>query len=184
MTLTYETDRLILKTLSEEEAPLTLAYYSHNKTFLMPYEPVREDNFYTLSHQGLLLGTEQKEMDGLRLLRFWLFLKSGATDRPIGSFAFSNIVRGAFLNANLGYKGDKDHLRQGYMREALEKGIRILFDDYGLHRIEANIMPRNIPSLNLVRKLGFREEGLAKDYLRINGKWEDHIHMVLLNKDL
>jgi ribosomal-protein-alanine N-acetyltransferase len=53
-----------------------------------------------------------------------------------------------------------------------------------LHRIEANIMPRNQRSLRVVEKLGFVDEGLSRDYLKINEKWEDHIHMVLLNKDL
>jgi ribosomal-protein-alanine N-acetyltransferase len=56
-----------------------------------------------------------------------------------------------------------------------------MFGEYGLHRIEANIMPRNAASLRVVEKAGFHREGLAKKYLKINGVWEDHIHMVLLN---
>jgi [ribosomal protein S5]-alanine N-acetyltransferase len=70
------------------------------------------------------------------------------------------------------------------MTEAVRKGIDIMFNDYKLHRIEANVIPRNARSLKVVRKLGFREEGLAKDYLKINGIWEDHIHMVLLNENM
>jgi [ribosomal protein S5]-alanine N-acetyltransferase len=56
-----------------------------------------------------------------------------------------------------------------------------MFQELGLHRIEANIMPKNKRSLRVVEKLGFYNEGLAYKYLKINGKWEDHIHMVLLN---
>jgi ribosomal-protein-alanine N-acetyltransferase len=72
----------------------------------------------------------------------------------------------------------------GYMTEAVKKGIEIMFQDYGLHRIEASIMPRNIRSLKVTQKLGFQEEGLSPQYLKINGKWEDHLHMVLLNHDM
>lgn len=60
----------------------------------------------------------------------------------------------------------------------------IIFDDMKLHRIEANIMPKNKQSLKVVEKLGFYDEGLAYKYLKINGKWEDHIHMVLLNNKI
>ena len=69
------------------------------------------------------------------------------------------------------------------MIEALRAAIVIIFKELKLHRIEANIMPRNRHSMNLVKKLGFEYEGLAKKYLKINGKWEDHIHMTILNKD-
>jgi len=70
------------------------------------------------------------------------------------------------------------------MTEAIQKGIEIMFNEFGLHRIEANIMPGNKPSLRVVEKLGFYNEGLAYKYLKINGKWEDHIHMVLLNESV
>lgn len=59
-----------------------------------------------------------------------------------------------------------------------------MFNDFGIHRIEANIMPKNKRSLRVVEKLGFYNEGIANKYLNINGKWEDHIHMVLLNDNL
>ncbi len=70
------------------------------------------------------------------------------------------------------------------MTEAVRKGITVMFENYGLHRVEANIMPKNQRSLKVVEKLGFHNEGLALKYLKINGKWEDHIHMVLLNKSM
>ena len=70
------------------------------------------------------------------------------------------------------------------MTEALRRGIQIIFEDYGLHRIEASIMPRNQRSIKVTEKLGFVNEGLSRRYLKINGVWEDHIHMVLLNEDM
>jgi ribosomal-protein-alanine N-acetyltransferase len=68
------------------------------------------------------------------------------------------------------------------MTEAIRKGIEIVFQECGLHRIEANILPRNLRSLRVAEKLGFVNEGLSRRYLCINGVWEDHIHMALLNE--
>ena len=69
------------------------------------------------------------------------------------------IQRGSFCSCFLGYKLDKDWLRQGLMSEAVNECVRIAFEELGLHRIEANIMPRNIASLGVVRRCGFVEEG-------------------------
>jgi ribosomal-protein-alanine N-acetyltransferase len=67
------------------------------------------------------------------------------------------------------------------MTEALERAISFAFEDMRLHRIEANIMPKNARSIRVVEKLGFVNEGLSRKYLKIAGSWEDHIHYVLLN---
>ncbi len=178
----FETDRMILRTLAPSEANLALAYYKENKDFLEAYEPTRDVNFYTEDHQRRMIVVESADIDQRRTLRLWLFLKDakGMTN-PIGNFAFSNIIHGCFLSCYLGYKLDHRYVGQGYMKEALTKGIEIIFDQYGLHRIEANIMPKNLPSLILAESLGFKNEGTSPSYLKINGKWEDHIHMVLLN---
>ena len=180
MSKKYETSRLLLKTMEPFQAKEAMAFCQANKSFHGPFEPTRDDTYYTESYQQKVLAIEQVEMDQLRMLRLWMYLKDDPS-RPIGNFALSNIVRGAFLSCFLGYKMDHRHLRQGYMQEALEKGIDIAFNDLGLHRIEANVMPRNTASLNLTEKLGFQKEGLALKYLKINNRWEDHYHMVLRN---
>ncbi len=180
----HETKRLILRPLDVTEGQLALDYYKDNRSFLAAFEPTRDDNFYTLKHQNRLLAVEAEEMASLNMVRLWIFLKEGNLNRPIGNFAFTNILRGVFLSCFLGYKLDGVHIRKGYMTEALEKGIEIIFKDYGLHRIEANIMPKNLASMALARKLGFYDEGLAKKYLRINNVWEDHVHMVKFNEAL
>ena len=70
---------------------------------------------------------------------------------------------------------------QGYISEALEKSIELIFSEYNLHRIEAPVMPKNIPSIKVLDKLGFVEEGMTKKMLKVNGEWEDHIRYSLLN---
>jgi [ribosomal protein S5]-alanine N-acetyltransferase len=181
----YETERLYLNVLDESCSHQVLDYYIRNREFLNEWDPVRCDEFYNLDYQREQLKKDMISFEAENQLRLWLLKKSsGETDRIIGSIAFSNIVRGAFLSCHLGYKLDKDELNKGYITEAIKKGIDIVFKDFKLHRIEANIMPKNKASLRVVEKLGFYNEGLAYKFLKINGKWEDHIHMVLLNEEV
>jgi ribosomal-protein-alanine N-acetyltransferase len=92
----------------------------------------------------------------------------------VGQVSINNIVRGPFLSATFGYWIAKPHAGQGLMAEALSLAITHAFSDLALHRVEANIIPRNSPSIALVKRLGFRYEGTATRYLRIAGQWEDH----------
>jgi ribosomal-protein-alanine N-acetyltransferase len=179
----YETERLQLKVLDESYAEVVLDYYLRNKMFLHQWDPLREEEFYTKQYQEEQLHKDILNMENGSSLRLWIFKKQD-NNRTIGTIAFNNIVRGAFLSCFLGYKLDKDEINKGYMTEAGKKGIDIMFNEYGLHRIEGNIIPRNTPSLRVAEKLGFYNEGLAYKYLKINGKWEDHIHMVLLNDNV
>lgn len=180
--LVLETERLILKNLPPSYASKTLKFYEDNRDFLEPFEPERPSFFYTKHHQKQMLRWDQEGFNGLGMVRLWIFEKNGP-DMPIGTIALSNIIRGVFQSCFVGYKLDQKHIQQGYMTEAMLKVIEYAFFEMNLHRIEANIMPHNEPSLKLVRKLGFHEEGTAVKYLKIRGTWEDHIHMVLINED-
>lgn len=183
MKVLYETDRLILKVLDRSYAGLVRDYYLRNQSFLEEWEPVKEEEFYTIEYQEEQLDQELIRIEDKSSLRLWIFKKNDES-RIIGSVGFNNIIRGAFLSCHLGYKLDQDEINHGYMTEAIQEGIHIMFQEFGLHRIEANIMPKNIRSLRVAEKLGFYNEGLAFKYLKINGKWEDHIHMVLLNDNV
>lgn len=176
----YETDRLILKVLDASYSESVLDYHLRNRLFLEEWEPVRDEEFYTKEYQEEQLNKDLSSIENGSSFRLWIFKKQDDS-RTIGSVAFNNIVKGVFLSCHLGYKLDKYEINKGYITESTKKGIDIIFNEFGLHRIEANIMPKNKRSLRVVEKLGFYNEGLAYKYLKINGKWEDHIHMVLLN---
>lgn len=179
----YETERLLLSVFDGLQAPPVLDYFRRNKEFLEEWEPARPEGFYTADYIANQLNMNKAFIDNGAMFKYWIFKKE-EPGRVIGSVSFSNIVRGAFQSCFLGYRLDCREINRGYMTEAVSKGIGIMFVEYGLHRIEANIMPRNARSLRVVEKLGFRNEGLALDYLNINGKWEDHVHMVLINRVL
>lgn len=180
MQTVYEIERLSLKILDSTYADLVLDYFLRNEEFLEEWEPHKTEEFYIKVFQEQQLDRELGNIQNGNSLKLWIF-KKDCMGKIIGSVAFNNIVRGAFLSCHLGYKLDKDQINKGYMTEAIRKGIDIMFNEFGLHRIEANIMPKNVRSLRVGEKLGFYNEGLAYKYLKINGKWEDHIHMVLLN---
>jgi ribosomal-protein-alanine N-acetyltransferase len=92
----------------------------------------------------------------------------------VGYFNISEIVRGPFQSAYLGYGGVAGQDGQGYMTEALELVIRHAFEALKLHRLEANIQPGNGRSLALVQRCGFVREGMSERYLKVGGRWRDH----------
>jgi ribosomal-protein-alanine N-acetyltransferase len=176
------TERLVLRTVDASFAAPALDFAIRNRAFHEEWNPLVDESFYTLEFQQQRLGIERELLAQDRSVRLWLFKRDDRSyQRIIGDLAFSNIVRGAFQSCHLGYKVDGAEINQGYITEALSRAIRFAFDDMRLHRIEANIMPKNARSRRVVEKLGFVDEGLAHKYLKIAGVWEDHIHYVLLN---
>ncbi|QHT61993.1 GNAT family N-acetyltransferase [Paenibacillus lycopersici] len=179
--LKLHTKRLVLQVVDETDAERVLAFFARNREALAEWEPARNEAFYTLDTQRQLIRQDLQSLQGGQRVSFWLSLAGDPDGELIGTASVSNIVRGAFQSCHLGYRMDEKHRSQGYMTEALSHLIAFAFDRLNLHRIEANIMPRNAPSLKVCERLGFRREGLARDYLRIAGQWEDHVHMVLLH---
>jgi ribosomal-protein-alanine N-acetyltransferase len=94
----------------------------------------------------------------------------------------SAIVRGAFQSGFLGYYAFTPHARKGYLREGLELTVRYAFDDLGLHRLEANVRPENVASVQLIRSLGFEPRSRSPRYLFLDGDWRDHIGYVRLRE--
>jgi [ribosomal protein S5]-alanine N-acetyltransferase len=108
-----------------------------------------------------------------------LFVCRRDTGAIAGYFNISEIVRGSFQSAYLGYGAVAAHAGQGYMSEGLELVLARAFRDMSLHRVEANIQPGNAASLALVKRAGFVYEGLAERYLKIGGRWRDHEHWAI-----
>lgn len=101
----------------------------------------------------------------------------------MGSISASQIFRGGFQSAYLGYHIGAEFARQGYMTEALALMLRYVFGKLKLHRVEANIQPGNVASLALVQRAGFVKEGFSRRYLKIGGRWRDHERWTLLVED-
>lgn len=179
MKFTYETDRLILRLLGEEEAPAVLQFYRKNRAVFEPYEAIHPEQFYTESYQRTLLNYELSLTLKHNLIRFYVFRRENP-DEIIGTVCFRNIDRSTYYSCETGYRFSPAYWHKGYAREALAFGIQLMFEEFHLHRIEATVMPENTASIRLLESLAFQQEGIAREYALIQGKWEDHIRFALI----
>ncbi|MEP6678086.1 MAG: GNAT family N-acetyltransferase [Betaproteobacteria bacterium] len=100
-----------------------------------------------------------------------------------GVLSFSEIVRGLFQSAYLGYYGFEPFAGDGYMTEGLALALDVGFRRLRLHRVEANVQPTNGRSLALVARVGFTREGFSRRYVKISGRWRDHVRFAMLAED-
>jgi ribosomal-protein-alanine N-acetyltransferase len=101
----------------------------------------------------------------------------------IGAVNLSQIFRGGFQSAYLGYYIGEQYAAQGYMTEALRLTVKHAFNSLKLHRLEANIQPGNLASIALVKRGGFHKEGYSRRYLKICGRWRDHERWAIIAED-
>ncbi len=160
----FESERVRLRYLEPADEAEFLALVRDSRTLHRPwaYPPERPDQFADL------LAKCRRE-DSMCVL---------ATDRETGAiagvFTISQIVRGAFQSAFLGYYAGAAFAGRGYMGEALQLVVDLAFGPVALHRLEANIQPGNAASIALAKSAGFRLEGFSPRYLLIGGQWRDH----------
>jgi ribosomal-protein-alanine N-acetyltransferase len=171
----------VLRLAEANEAQLVVDFLDRNRAHLGPWEPEPPVGFYTLAYWRERIAQLRREEDEGRQVRFHLFEKKAKPARIVGSVGISNIVRGAFHCAHLGFGLDGTLQGRGVMFEALEASIAYAFGPMNLHRLEANHQPQNLRSAKLLRRLGFVPTGFARDYLLIDGEWRDHVQTALIN---
>ncbi|MCM8711961.1 GNAT family N-acetyltransferase [Clostridium sp. SYSU_GA19001] len=159
-----------LRLLTPENANDILEYYKRNREYLKPFEPARDESFYTLELQKRDIIENYKQFLNGTSVNLGIF----KNDKFIGKIRVSNIVMGIFKNAFVGYSIDKNEQGKGYMKEALRLTIKYAFEELGLHRIEATTLVDNIKSQAVLLGCGFKEIGVSEKYLFINGEWRDH----------
>lgn len=164
-----QTARLQLQLARLEHADSLWQTLIANRTFLAPYLPSKPQDY---THSGVKTELAEYEMYAHwdKAYRYFLFTQ----DELIGEVSFNSVVRSFFQNAHLGYWLSKDKNGKGYMQEALDLLIPYAFFHLHFHRIEAATLTTNHRSMAVLRKQGFRHEGMAKNYLHIAGRWQDH----------
>jgi ribosomal-protein-alanine N-acetyltransferase len=140
----------------------------------------------TFWREKLKLGVEEFHLD--RAVRFVLQERPAAGEAAlaapiIGTCNYTNIVRGPFQACHLGYQIAADRQGHGLMHEALAAANGFMFRERRLHRIMANYRPENYRSARLLQRLGFKREGVAQEYLFIDGAWRDHVLTALTSRD-
>ena len=161
--------------------PVWAKLRADSREFLMPWEPVWADDELTRSAFRRRIKRYQKEtrLDSA----YVFFVLRESDDALVGGCTISNVRRGVTQCCTLGYWIGSQFARQGYMTGALRALLPFVFRTLGLHRIEAACLTDNDASKNLLARVGFRKEGLARRYLLINGEWADHLLFALLKEE-
>lgn len=171
--LRLTTDRLVVRLLQESDACIMADYYAENRAFLKPWEPTRDESHcYSPGWQARLGVIVEMHRQGSA----YSFVLLDPQEREVrGVVNYSNVLRGSFQACYLGYSLGEKWQGEGLMFEALQASIRYMQRQQKMHRIMANYMPHNTRSGNLLARLGFLKEGYAREYLLINGCWQDHV---------
>lgn len=152
-----------------------------NQKYWAIFEPQHLDSYFTAAVQREKIRESIYQAKENREYSFGIY--ETATDKLIGHISMYSIKRLPFLSALVGYSVDESYTGRGIATEAVKLVVAFGFEKLGLHRIEAYVSPRNTGSVRVLEKVHFDNEGLLKEFLFINGVWEDHYHFAILEKD-
>jgi ribosomal-protein-alanine N-acetyltransferase len=171
-----------IRPLTVEDATEFAAVVAANRHHTEPWEPIHAEAHYTRAGQ---LETLRRDVEAWDMGAGYAFavLDRTAGDPIIGRIALGNVVRGAWRNATLGYWIAASAGGRGHGTAAARLICEFAFRHAGLHRVQPAVIPRNIRSIRVVEKAGFRREGRALKYLNIAGRWEDHDIFALTAED-
>ena len=177
-----ETKRTILQRPQAGDYKAWAQLRRESADFLRPFEPTWTADELTKSTFRARLRRQEADIASGRGLPWFLFDRENP-EILLGGLTISNIRRGVAETGTLGYWMGRAFADKGLMKEALLRVCDDVFSVHGLHRIEAATIFENQQSQGLLKRCGFREEGTARRYLRINGEWRDHILFARLAED-
>jgi ribosomal-protein-alanine N-acetyltransferase len=151
-----------------------------SRQFLAPWEPTWPPDALSRASFRARIARYAEDWRTDQAYNFLIFAQD---ETLIGGVGLSNLRRGVSETASLGYWVGEAFARQRYMTAALPLVLDFAFDRLGLHRVEAACLPTNIPSRALLARAGFHQEGYARGYLCIEGKWQDHLLFAILRGD-
>jgi [ribosomal protein S5]-alanine N-acetyltransferase len=166
-------DGVLLRTPQMTDYPEWAALREQSRDFLTPWEPTWPADDLSRSAFRRRL---RRYAEDVRTDQGYAFLVSRSADNLlVGGLTLANIRRGVAQAGSLGYWMGLPYVRQGYMTAAVRAIIPFVFSTLRLHRLEAACIPTNAASTRLLEKTGFEREGYAREYLCINGIWQDHV---------
>jgi len=160
-----------IRVVSADDAEAFAELLTRNRAFLAPWDPVRDDAYFTVDGQRDLLA------QCLRRLRQGIDWPGVITvdGAPVGRVNLNNLIRGAFCSADLGYWVDQAHTGRGVATAAVAAVVRLAFTELDLHRVQAGTLLHNRGSQKVLERNGFTRVGVAPRYLNIAGRWQDHL---------
>ncbi len=171
-------ENIYVKLVEESDVEALMKLEVDNKDFFQMFTGKRDESFYTVEGQ---IQRVQSAIKAKNEDREYLFLIQ-ESEKVIGEVILSEVVRENLQSCWIGYFLDKAHNRKGYMTEAVKLVVNYAFQELKLHRIEAGVMPFNTGSMKVLLKSGFHKEGIAKKNVQINGNWEDHQILAIVNE--
>ena len=177
-----QSKKLVIRVPERQDAKALITYLMENRDHFSGTDPKRPPEFYSEPFWAERIAQFQSACRADRAVHFYLF-NSEDNAEIVGSVELSQIARGPFQACYLGFGVAKKRQGEGLMFEAVGAVIAYAFGELNLHRIMANHLPDNERSARLLARLEFQREGIAQEYLRINGVWRDHVLMSLTNKN-
>ena len=174
----FKGENIYIRPLAAEDAVSLLQLQTDNQRFFEKFSMGRSEKFYTVDAQLERIKIYEEDSKNDQSYMFGIFKMDG---QLIGTINLFQVLRGSLQSAFIGYFLDKKHNGKGYTTEAVKLLVDYAFKELGLHRIEAGVMPHNIGSIRVLEKSGFHKEGLAVKNVKINGKWEDHQVLAIIN---
>ena len=176
-----EAEKVVLRTPQMSDYPTWAELRAASHEFLTPWEPLWATD--ELSRASFRRRVRHYLRDLREDVGYALFIFAAMSGYLVGGLTLCNVRRGVTQSCTLGYWIGAKYAQQGYMTAAVRAVIPFVFDSLELHRLEAACLPNNTASIKLLERTGFRREGLARRYLRINGVWQDHLLYALLDSD-
>ena len=167
----------MIRPLALDDADELAALYAGNREFLRPFEPDRDDDFFTPAGQADRIA---QALDGARAGTRHGFAILDAEGRIAGVAALENVIRGASQSATVSYWVDRGRNGRGLASAAVAAVAEVARAELGLHRLQAPVRLDNVASQRVLEKNGFRRIGIAHAYLRVGGCWRDHVLFQLL----
>jgi [ribosomal protein S5]-alanine N-acetyltransferase len=176
-----ESDGVVLRTPQMSDYPAWAELRAASREFLTPWEPLWAND--ELSRASFRRRVRHYLRDLREDMGYALFVFAAPSGALVGGLTLCNVRRGVTQSCTLGYWVGAKYSHQGYMTSAVRAVVPFVFDSLELHRLEAACLPTNAASIRLLERTGFKREGLARGYLRINGVWQDHLLYALLDID-
>ncbi|MCP3934200.1 MAG: GNAT family N-acetyltransferase [Actinomycetia bacterium] len=177
------TSRLMLRPLRAADFPAWSEVRIRCADYLRVWEPARPPDAPDPSTDPVAFATRCASRDRERQLGVAYAHGIFRGRNLVGEMNLSNVRRGPFQSGDIGYWVDQRCTGNGIAPEALLAALGLAFEQVDLHRVEISIIPRNSRSRRVVEKLGIREEGVAREFLEINGVWEDHSRYAMTSQE-
>lgn len=161
-----------IRSLTRDDAEELCTMMVVSKEQHAPFEPIRGDLFYTVDEQRKRIIDRENHSKQGQVYCFGVF--EFDTERLVGQVSLSNVSRGVAQYADVGYSTHAFYMGKGYMSAAVKLVLHYAFYELHLHRIQASILVHNTASRRVLEKNGFQAEGIARQYLKIAGIWQDH----------